>query len=160
MPVTITVRRLTQESGSEFAAYLSYAGHSRPFISDYRGDTARTKWCMWWCLCFQIRLLLHTRIYAWTWAVCGIHGKTLVSVLPHTSAQPAPRAADWALGHSDDKCSYWWGSGTQESGLRNARWYIWRASFQSIVKICSYIFAFAFSLESTADRISRIQMPA
>lgn len=31
MPVTITVRRLTQESGSEFAAYLSYAGHSRPF---------------------------------------------------------------------------------------------------------------------------------
>lgn len=77
MPVTTTVRRLTQESGSEFEAYLSYAGHSRPFQATER--------CMWRCLCFHIRLLLYTRIYAWTWAVCGLHEKTLLPVLPHHS---------------------------------------------------------------------------
>lgn len=125
-------------------------------ILGHRVDTARTTWCMWW-----------QRYYCFTHEHTPEHKQCVGYMRKHfypffliTPAQPAQRAADRALGHSYDKCSCWWGSGTQEARLRNARWYIWRASFQSIIKICRYIFVFAFSLESRADRINRIQMPA
>lgn len=159
MPVTITVRRLTQESGSEFKAYLSYTGHSRPFQATEETQSEQSGACG--------DAFVFKYVYCFTHENMPEHEQCVRYMRRHlypffliTSAQPAPRAADGALRHSYDKCSHWWGSGTQESGLRNARWYIWRASFQSIVKICCYIFAFAFSLESTADRINRIQMPA